>query len=930
MFYLAEINKECKEHVMDICKKIKVIKSFFSKIFGNDVHTLIIIPSKREKCLGTFQDGKIFIKKELLQRKSFLLFKVLVHEMTHALQYFNYLKSNKLFSREDYEKEAQLNEKKLALEFNNFKSYLESHEKTELNSEIALAHSHLVPAHSFQKIAFPTLHSLGIEIELHGICVGSLRTIMNYSFIQFSDDRNQNIYTKEAHEATATTKTITIPGNDVGYDIPILKIKESEFTLDITLDHASISLGSNEITYSCFELVTTPLLYRSPSSTLLRLMKHTLALTAEIISNTADNLLYTNRYPRTENLKENLKKHFGSSKVSWPKGTYGVDHKFAGRTKEAVSKSLSFCPVHGLYKSDVSQREGLTYTQVNFTVPIEKVAYLSENDLKLLIEDKGGDGLIIPIENFQKAQELGIGLVDKLGVKSPLKKEGLAGFFSLIYMLLFIRMQDFFKSVFGLAMNKNLVSLLGKYNIANVLRLSLNNDEKEFLYKILSDESKREILAESIAKSFARTAIALSYLKESHIAPLKSQLTGDFVKIRGKSYTIMTYCAAMVDFIFTPKRRRDIRDNATPDDIPNSTYVAQALHSIKFLRPEEAERVIMFSQLVPKEYSIKEQKEDSGKSLSRRDVLFETRLLPTRYSSINYLLNKTMTPRANFYSAVLSTLSGPLDSAIVIATEQSYNAAEYLFKRLIEFNLELSRLEKMTTKIFTTAEAKEMQEVLKYFTFDLIQSILLKDTLISAEAIYEILRTFYKLLSYSLSNELTAKERNESPNVINLDNHELEFLKNEISSIANAYRAFYDSSTRDSEALKDVKAIKIERELSNEASAEAHSPRAASPSPSLRSSPSTSPRRSRRSSSSGSSSLSIDSTSDKDLYLGRLSAAIKNCGLNQFYFQNLKKELEKPSPSRGVINSECAKALKHSSDLEWQTLIKEIQSDFGR
>ena len=550
--------------------------------------------------------------------------------------------------------------------------------------------------------------------------------------------------------------------------------------------------------------------------------------------------------------------------------------------------------------------------------------------MKLLIEDKGGDSLIIPIENFQKAQELGIALVDKLGVKLPLKKEGLAGFFSLIYMLLFIRTQDFFKSAFRIEMNKNLVSLLGKYNIANVLRLSLNDDEKKFLYQILSDENKREILAGSIAKSFARTAIALSYLKERHIAPLKSQLTGDFVKIRGKSYTIMTYCAAMVDFIFTPKRRRDIRDNATPDDIPNSTYATQALHSIKFLRPEEAERVIMFSQLVPKEYSIKEQKEDTGKGISRRDVLFETRLLPTRYSSINYLLKKTMTPRANFYSAVLSTLSGPLDSAIVIATEQSYNAAEYLYKRLVEFNLELSRLESMNKKIFTTAEAKEMQEVLKYFTFDLIQKILLEYKNISARAIYQILGTFFKLLKASQSIELTAKERNESPNVINLDNHELEFIKNEISSIANAYRAFYDSSTRDDEVLTDVNTIKITQALTNEASAEAHSPRAASPSPSLRSSPSTSPRRSRRSSSSVSSSLSIDSTSNKDLYLGRLSAAIKSCGLNQFLFQDLIKELEKPSPSTGKINLECVKALKRSTNLEWQTLIKEIRTEFGR
>ena len=739
-----------------------------------------------------------------------MLFKVLVHEITHAKQYFEYLKSKDILSKEDYEKEAYLNEEKYASKFEKFKHYLESQETIEpISKELSDNIINYEPPLALKDGAFPSLYSLGIEIELHGICVGRTKTIKGYSFIQFSDDRTQNIFTKEAHESTATTKTITIPGNDVGYDIPILKIKESDFTLDITLDHASINLGRSEITYSCFELVTTPLLYRSPSSTLLRLMKHTLALTAEIISNTADNFLYTNRYPRTQNLEANLKKHFGSSKVSWPQGTYGDGHKFAGHTKEAVSKSLSFCPVHGLYKSDVSQREGLTYTQVNFTVPIEKVAYLSEKDLKLLIEDKGGDSLIIPIENFQKAQELSIALVDKLGVKLPLKKEGLAGFFSLIYMLLFIRTQDFFKSAFRIEMNKNLVSLLGKYNIANVQRLSLNDDEKKFLYQILSDENKREILAGSIAKSFARTAIALSYLKERHIAPLKSQLTGDFVKIRGKSYTIMTYCAAMVDFIFTPKRRRDIRDNATPDDIPNSTYVAQALHSIKFLRPEEAERVIMFSQLVPKEYSIKEQKEDSGKGFSRRDVLFETRLLPTRYSSINYLLKKTMTPRANFYSAVLSTLSGPLDSAIVIATEQSYNAAEYLYKRLVEFNLELSRLESMNKKIFTTAEAKEMQEVLKYFTFDLIQKILLEYKNISAGAIYQILGTFFKLLKASQSSELTAKERNESPNVINLDNHELEFIKNEISSIANAYRAFYDSSTRDDEVLTDINTIKI-------------------------------------------------------------------------------------------------------------------------
>lgn len=264
---------------MDNLKQCHRVHVFFSKIFKCDFKNIPIIIQKSDFFHGKFENGQIIINDRLLsQEKRKTLFRVLIHEFTHAKQYIK-SKTELKISIEDYEREALNNEKSYFRYYHDFRDFLEGrlHKNEFLHTQRPLCNSNKIDF-------FPTLYSLGIEIEIHGIIVGTVTQIGSYGYIQFSIPRVT--YDSKSHP-------VNVPGNDVGCDIPILQIHEIDFILKITLDHASMSFknssgGISEYSYSCFELVTTPLRYRQPPQAIVNRMKRMIALTAEIISSTAD------------------------------------------------------------------------------------------------------------------------------------------------------------------------------------------------------------------------------------------------------------------------------------------------------------------------------------------------------------------------------------------------------------------------------------------------------------------------------------------------------------------------------------------------------------------------------------------------------------------------------------------------------------------
>ena len=485
-----------------------------------------------------------------------------------------------------------------------------------------------IPLFKSNKIDFfPTLYSLGIEIEIeiHGIIVGTVTQIGSYGYIQFSNPR--------ATRDSQSNSVINVPSNDIGYDIPILEIHEIDFILKITLDHASMSFKNSsgsisEYSYSCFELVTTPLRYRQPPQAVVNRMKRMIALTTEIISSTADTFLSSNQYLRMTDLENELVKYFGHQRVHWPEGSFGKDHPTqANKNKKAVAQSLFFCPLRGIYRQLEEAKQGLVYTQLNFTIPIEKIAYLNQEELSFLFEGQNETAKAAQ-ENFHTSQHIGVALCKEIfGEPEP---PGISGLFSLVFMMLFIRMKDFYSQTLGIPMNKNLLIFLNKYNLVNVLRFSLSDNDKRTVYKKLIVKANREKLKSSIVELFKIGFSHLTYISDKIKNGMDSYFNNHFTQISHHDFSIDRYCTDMVEFIFAPKRRESPEDAAyVPNDNKEGTYAKQSL-LLRGHSKSELERIIALSQLVPKEYSIQKQIDAKPES-PRRGVLFETRDHPSKY-----------------------------------------------------------------------------------------------------------------------------------------------------------------------------------------------------------------------------------------------------------------------------------------------------------